>query len=60
MKEFDIEHKIDFVVTDNAANMRKSFTVQFPMHSQEEDSENDEDDDAGDSDSLPEDSIPDV
>uniref|UniRef100_A0A3P8TS84 HAT C-terminal dimerisation domain-containing protein n=1 Tax=Amphiprion percula TaxID=161767 RepID=A0A3P8TS84_AMPPE len=28
--EYDIKSKLDYVITDNAANMRKAFTVCFP------------------------------
>jgi len=28
--EYELRHKIDHIVTGNAANMRKAFTVRFP------------------------------
>lgn len=39
--EYNIKAKLDYIISDNAANMRKAFTVCFP-------SEQEEDDDAGD------------
>jgi len=39
--EYNIKAKLDYIISDNAANMRKAFTVCFP-------SEKEEDDDAGD------------
>lgn len=39
--EYNIKAKLDYIISDNAANMRKAFTVCFP-------NEQEEDDDAGD------------
>lgn len=30
LKDYDIEHKIDFIITDNASNVCKAFTASFP------------------------------
>lgn len=34
--EFDIKDKVDYIISDNAANMRKAFTVCFPTEHEEE------------------------
>jgi hypothetical protein len=37
LDEYSIKRKIDYVITDNAANMRKAFTVCFPnMHNNDD------------------------
>lgn len=39
---FNIKHKLDYIICDNAANMRKAFTVCFPSATNEsEDAEDD-------------------
>ncbi|KAL0963742.1 hypothetical protein UPYG_G00310380 [Umbra pygmaea] len=40
--EYNIKAKLDYIISDNAANMRKAFTVCFPSEQEEDD------DDAGD------------
>lgn len=41
--EYNIKDKLDYIISDNAANMRKAFTVCFPTEQGEE-----HDDDDGD------------
>lgn len=40
--EYNIRHKLDFVICDNAANMKKAFSICFPQE-EEQDQVNDED-----------------
>jgi hypothetical protein len=47
--EYKIKHKIMFVLSDNAANMRKAFRLAFP-ETQETDAGSEEDDDSGETD----------
>lgn len=38
---FHIKHKIDYIICDNASNMRKAFTVCFPSATSSEDDDDD-------------------
>lgn len=40
MEDYKIKQKLDFVITDNAANMKKAFTVSFPSPSATSEDEN--------------------
>lgn len=40
---FNIKHKLDYIICDNAANMRKAFTVCFPSATTTESDDGDED-----------------
>ena len=47
MKEYGVKHKVEYIITDNAANMKKAFNVSFRESS--DDDTNDGDDDSGSS-----------
>ena len=34
--DYQIKHKLDFIISDNAANMKKAFTVCFPKEQEDE------------------------
>ena len=42
MEDYKIKQKLDFVITDNASNMKKAFTVSFPSSFGSEDENTDE------------------
>lgn len=44
--EYDIRQKLDFVICDNAANMKRAFTVCFPKEQDGEVTDDDNLDDA--------------
>ncbi|KAL3048825.1 hypothetical protein OYC64_008329 [Pagothenia borchgrevinki] len=41
--EYSIKNKIDYIISDNAANMRKAFTVCFPTEQEDEDVDEEDD-----------------
>ncbi|KAI4794639.1 hypothetical protein KUCAC02_031938 [Chaenocephalus aceratus] len=41
--EYSIKNKIDYIISDNAANMRKAFTVCFPTDQEDEDVDEEDD-----------------
>ncbi|KAI9527581.1 hypothetical protein NQZ68_028803 [Dissostichus eleginoides] len=41
--EYSIKNKIDYIISDNAANMRKAFTVCFPTEQENEDVDEEDD-----------------
>lgn len=43
--EYNIKDKLDYIITDNAANMRKAFTVCFPSEQEDDDVDGDHLDD---------------
>lgn len=43
--EYDIKDKVGYIISDNAANMRKAFTVCFPTEQEDEVYEDDHSDD---------------
>lgn len=40
--EYDIKHKLNYIICDNAANMKKAFLICFPPQEEEDQDEDDE------------------